>query len=62
MTGRGQNVVPVTMALLLHVIVFGSLIFAVCLLGTFYLLWLPFSEFWDAASRPGLLTSARPRS
>ena len=25
---------------------FGTLIFTICFLGTFYLLWLPFSEIW----------------
>jgi transglutaminase-like putative cysteine protease len=33
---------------------FATLIFTICLLGTFYLLWLPFSERPDTAARPGL--------
>lgn len=37
-------------------LVFGSLILLVCVLGTFFLVWLPFSENWNpAGENPGLL-------
>jgi transglutaminase-like putative cysteine protease len=37
-------------------LVFGSLILLVCVLGTFFLVWLPFSESWNpAGENPGLL-------
>jgi transglutaminase-like putative cysteine protease len=35
--------------------VFGSLILLICVLGTFFLVWLPFSESWNpAGENPGL--------
>lgn len=34
---------------------FGTLIFTICFLGTFYLLWLPFSDIRGASAHPGLL-------